>query len=681
MVHLRWVITALVGFLIVLAGVFVAAPGVMKPVSPLLERNLEAVLVNSAAALVVLGLASGLVGVLIANRAGSLAPEKPDLAAIRGGVNSTATGAEFDERLEELSVVDEVKDRADLVTDLREDLRGTAVTVLTRRGGLSADEVETQLDNGGWTDDPQAAAFFARLGPSWDVRLQEWLSPRSAVELRVDRVLAELEAHLDLPSAGPDSQAFVGTKTDRRAGGQLENAAAHRVGDEEAELDHRSVETERHPGADDETGGGTPQVVGTRRFGLTVGLLSAAIGLVTHTTGPFMLGFLAVGYSLTKYLTSAPEPHIEVTRLLASDSPVPGDLVEVELRVTNTGKRPLTDLRVVDGLPSALRIVEGSPAMATSLQPDATASLQYAFRAKRGTYTFDDTKLIARDLGNVWERALGLRLRTRLTVATQLDELALEEQTSQRIGTVKTDRGGSGVEFYSTREYRTGDPLSRVNWNQLAKSGELATIEFREQRSPTVAIVLDQREEARVAPTEAALDGVDLSVYAAEQAFLKLLDGGTEVGLITYGERLTDIEPANDAAQRALVQSRLRVATERYAAALGEAAVETAGAVYQRLSPEPQALEHHVPRNAQVLALSPAIDGFAVETTERLMALGHQVTLLTPSVSGAGTPGSRRARLDRACRLEAIRDEGTRVIDWQPDEPLQIAVARAIEVT
>lgn len=661
-----------------LAGALVTVPSALGPLAPPLQAAIESLIGNTGLALAAIGLATAITSAVIANSSSTAAPARPDLEAILGGLHSTTAGAALDDQVDQLTATGIGGDRDELEAALREAVRATAVTVLGQAQGLSPAAARAQLEDGEWTMDAQAAAFFAPLPPPLLVRLREWFSARSGLEQRLERVMSELESRLDLDGHGLHGD--DGSIVDHRGPGgigapdELETAVEHRLGAEAGGPDDRVEETVQVPTATN----ADRRVLGvSRRFGFGVGLAAVAVGLVTSVTAPFLLGLLAVSHSLVKYLTRVPASEVELTRVVATDKPVPGDLVEVELAVENVGERPLLDLRVVDGVPGPLRVVGGSPSMATSLQPGQSDDVTYRLQAKRGTFTFGETELIVRDLANVNEHAVGVTVPTRLTGATRLDDLALQEQASRRIGTVKTDRGGSGVEFYGTREYRPGDPMSRVNWNQLAKTGELTTVEFREQRAPTVSIILDQREAARVAPATAALDGVDLSVYAAEQAFLTLLDAGTEVGLITYGERLTDVEPASDEAQRALVQSRLRAATDRYAAALGEADVDATGAVFQRLDPEPASIQHHVPANAQVILLSPATDDFALAVTERLAAFGHPVTLLSPSVASTGSVGARKQRLDRACRLRTIRDQGARVIDWSPDEPVQMAITRA----
>jgi len=63
-------------------------------------------------------------------------------------------------------------------------------------------------------------------------------------------------------------------------------------------------------------------------------------------------------------------------------------------------------------------------------------------------------------------------------------DLPLRGLTTKYHGRVPTDVGGAGVEFHATREYRRGDPVKRIDWNRRARTGELATLELREERAP-----------------------------------------------------------------------------------------------------------------------------------------------------------------------------------------------------
>ena len=66
--------------------------------------------------------------------------------------------------------------------------------------------------------------------------------------------------------------------------------------------------------------------------------------------------------------------------------------------VTNAGDSVLSDLRIVDGVPTELAVTEGSPRAAVSLRPGATAEFAYTVVAKRGDFAFGDARLVVRSL-------------------------------------------------------------------------------------------------------------------------------------------------------------------------------------------------------------------------------------------------------------------------------------------
>jgi uncharacterized protein (DUF58 family) len=590
-----------------------------------------------------------------------------DVADAVSGVSAATAGAQVDAYVEEIVASrseGQLRSSDGVDGELRAELRSTATTVLMRSEGWDREAAETALETAEWTDDPRAGAFFGDGSYGRVARIRDFLGPRPTVERQVDAVLDELEARIDDEAVvDPLGRADLdGHGVDRPTGpgGDDGTVATGRVGDDE-------LSALRSEG---------PTRVASRDAILVMAVAAATAGLLTATTPPLLVAVLGFGYALADTVTTAPAPAVEVQRELSDDDPLPGDLVEVTVQVTNTGDRPLPDLRVVDGVPGALPVVEGTPSLYTGLAPGSTDTLTYVLRAKRGEFAFEAVRVVSRSLGGSSEVVTSLDLSTRITCRTVFDELALNEQTLGRIGIVRGNEPGGGVEFYATREYQKGDPMNRIDWNHLAKANTLTTIQLREPRAASVVLVVDDRAVARVAPSETELDGVDLSVYAAERVFLTLLDRGNEVGLVTVDEQ-SGITPERGDSQRVRVQSKLRGATDRYAATLGSGSADGDGV--GDTSRQANRIEQLIPAEAQVLLLSPATDEFVVSTTERLRARGHFVTLLSPATIGQTTFGERASRLERACRLLAIRAFGGRVVDWDPGEPVQSAVVRAIE--
>lgn len=501
-----------------------------------------------------------------------------------------------------------------------------------------------------------------------------------------------------------------------------------------------SADAGGEPRGSGETGpdrGGAPAEersrVRSRRWDAAVvaAVLAGAAGMVLLNPVVLLAAVVPTTYAAYAGLSRPPEPSVVVGRTLDPESPLPGDAVTVTVAVRNAGDRTLADVRVVDGVPAALGVVDGSPRHATALRPGEEETFEYVVRARRGEYAFDPATVVLRGASGAWEVAAAADPPTRLVCRTLLDDLPVARRTIEHAGRVTADTGGSGIEFYATRDYRPGDPMSRIDWNRLARTSELTTVEFREQRAVTVVVVLDARAEARRAASPDEADAVDLSAYAADRALRHLLASGHRAGVATLGDAFDWVGPGAGRDHRARAGAAVEAARDGAAvqtardgagestAAVGgdsaagsdwtvgadgsgsggsgntsnadgspadaDSAAHSTGANRESqdgdgaTGRQVDRLRRHLPGNAQVLLLSPATDDVPAAVARRLEAYGHPVTLLSPDVTGTGTVGGRVAAADRGRRLRALRDRGTRVVDWSPDEPLSTALARAVE--
>ncbi len=416
--------------------------------------------------------------------------------------------------------------------------------------------------------------------------------------------------------------------------------------------------------------------------GVTAALVSVSVGLATDTPLLLFLAVAGVVYAAYGYLPTVPEPAVAVDREVSDRSPVPGDDVDVTLTVRNVGDRTLPDLRVIDGVPDDLAVTGGSPRVCTALRPGEETVVEYAVGARRGTHEFGTTTVLSRSVSGTGERATELSVDTELRCRTVLDAVPVGDQTIQYTGRKTTDVAGSGIEFHSTRAYQPGDPMSRIDWNRLARTGELTTVEYRQERAVTVVVVVDARPEAAVASAADEPDAVDLNAYAAHRAAMALLESGNRVGVSVFGRRGDWLEPgAGEAHERRVRESiaaapatadhRTTLRRDRPAVDGGR---QTAG---QASSFE--TLREGMPGNAQALVVSAATDSFPVDLSRELGVHGHDVTVLSPDVTGARSVGGRLAGLDRAVTLSRARNHGARTVDWDPEEPLSLAIARAVE--
>jgi len=432
--------------------------------------------------------------------------------------------------------------------------------------------------------------------------------------------------------------------------------------------------------------------------GLLAALALAGAGVASGRAALFVAAVVPLAFVLYGAL-SAPRggDPIRTTRDLSADSPLPGDRVTVELTVENVSGSALPDVRVADGVPGDLRVVDSSPHAALALPAGGTATVEYTVVADRGQFPFDAPTVRVRGASATNARTVEApidgadELNCRVSVA----EVPLRQQTTAHAGTLPTDSGGPGIEFHSTREYQRGDPASRINWRRYAKTGELSTVNYRERRAAAVVLAVDARDDSDATAHAGTPSGMALSAYAAARAVEPLESAGHRVGLAVFGidDPVTGgtdpawVPPGTGDAHHARIAAVLDAAVE---ARTGDATPE-GGAVEAESEPaaaadggsQPDAdaridrFAERVPAGTQVVVCSPALDAFPVALVRRLAADGHHVTAVSPDVTATDTPGRTLAAADRALALSDARAAGANVVDWTRDEPLASAVARA----
>ena len=415
----------------------------------------------------------------------------------------------------------------------------------------------------------------------------------------------------------------------------------------------------------------------TRRTNRWVGVagvsfLTAGLGVATSTRPLVLAAVVGVVYLAYANVASAPSPSLSVARAVSDATPEPGDEVQVTVSVTNTGEESLPDLRVVEQVPRALSVVEGPARAATALRPSATMTFTYTVTARRGEYAFDGLTAIVRNASGSEEREFDLRTpATTVTCVPPVDAteaVPLHALTSRYVGRVSTDTAGEGVEFASLREYQHGDPLSRIDWNQYARDGSLATMEFREERMATVVLLLDLRPEAYVQSGEEGRNAVERSIDATHRMFNSLLDTGDRVGVAALSN--DDIWLAPDAGPTHQAEARHLLATH-------PALSPTPPAERVYIRPALRMLAGRLPDDAQVVFCSPMVDGAAAYVARRLHVRGHPVTVVSPDPTRRDTVGRTLASVERSNRTSDLRATGLRVIDWPDDESLYEALERA----
>ena len=662
-------LAATVGVVAAVAAVAVAVvPGLSGAVAG------PASLLGSESVVLVLSVAVALAGIWLGYTWRERATEDDGEADADDGAGRVGAGIDDAYR----SLIDEDGDTDTLGNrrQVRSKLRAAAIEAITEGSDVSHDTATERVDTGEWTDDRRAAAFLGESAPPTPLqaRMADWIDG-ATVERQVWATVEAIaqRSELDVSRESDESDERVPRTDDART-----DSVTVRPDDGDSERGDRWV----------------LPVLGA--FALSgIGFLTATPTLVAASVIP--LAYAAYGYA-----TRAPEPVLSVRRELTDGMPAPGETVRVEVTVENVGDRPVPSLVVTDGVPERLRLLAGPTAGCAALEPGESTTAGYTVSALRGDHEFDPIEIRTAGVaaGDTW--TVTADPETPVTCRDPLSAMPANGVTTAVSGRVPTDAGGPGIEFYSTREYHAEDPLSQVDFNHWAKTGEPRTIEFRQTRAAAVLVVLDDRDVARKRRHEWSLDAVVLGRFAGSRVAEELLAADNAVGAASMAARTVE-RPRRGSAQHERIETLWRRAHEESdedddstydrtntrfftnpafdedtesddeipAFAFGREYIADGGRV--------RWLRRRLDADTQVLVVTPLLDDEPVSLARRLAAEGNQVRLLCPDVTAAETPGSAIARLRRRRRQRALRDRGIGVVDWPTDRPLSVAVSRARE--
>lgn len=412
----------------------------------------------------------------------------------------------------------------------------------------------------------------------------------------------------------------------------------------------------------------------TRRWRgvVAVVLLALAVGVVAKRPSLLLVAATGIAFAAYPAVTTPPELDVSVERRLDVDSPAVDDTVTVTTTLRNEGTEMLTDLRVVDGVPAMLSVVDGSPRIATALRPGKEATIEYAVRAERGVHRFEPTTVVGRDISGGTEVETTAATKTVIECSARIPAVPLRKLTRNRTGQLVTDRGGSGLEFHRIKAYERGDPVGRIDWRRFARSRELTTVEFREERLAEVVLCVDTRAIAYRARSPNDPHAVASAVDAAERIAESLFASGHRVGLATIGRRSCWL-PAGSGPDHE-DQLRARLSTHPSFSMSPPPPSETVDDEDADLDRQLSVLRERL-GTVQLFLLTPLCDDGATRAARTFEAAGCAVTVVSPDVTTDATAGARLARIGRRNRLRALRSAGIPTVDWRPDDRLGTALA------
>jgi len=463
--------------------------------------------------------------------------------------------------------------------------------------------------------------------------------------------------------------------------------------DEQAEPDHEAdAPTTETTNADE-----LPVVSDdSDNWSVIVALALAGTGLVAGSPVLLATATIPLLYAAAESLTGVPQTDVTLERELtlgasgtSNDddalSGEPGTTVQVRLTVRNDAAMPLVDLRVVDGVPAALPVVEGSPRACLTLDPGESSTLEYAVELQRGTHTFDPLSLRAQDIASAvtvdWDEHADGDQTLRCSPAVR--QTPVGSGSNDFAGDVPTDEGGSGIEFHSVREYEPGDPVQSIDWRRYASTRELASVEYRAERSARILCLVDARSSQFWAPADSELSIIELTTDATERMVRRLFRDGHPTGVATFDREGIDfVSPGTSPETEERITALLDGIPENH----------VVDPVTRRIDGKIEpSLTTVTDPNTTVFLFSAFIEDRPLEILTELQSRGYSVSAVSPAVSSAESAAqgddvdlselsTRLAGLDRQTRLRKARESGATVLEWDLNESIGAVLDRAIRV-
>ncbi len=295
-----------------------------------------------------------------------------------------------------------------------------------------------------------------------------------------------------------------------------------------------------------------------RRSGGVVSDIIVMILIVVAIVGaangkPFvaaLCGFVLVVAFISRLWTRLALVEVEYDCTPSGGRMVEGDRVDLVLTIENNKPLPLPWLTVSELAPAGLRLARDAHLVFGQFRPTEikeTVGLgQYqrltirhsVIGARRGIYAFGPTKIVSGDIFGFYEARRDVPKRSpSLIVYPRTVPLPDFELPSLRpIGDAwsRSRLAEDPTRPNGVREYRTGDPMRRIDWKTTARRGEVFVRTYDPSVSQRVVIMLDcnVRDPRDWSERVEVLESI---VVGAASVALRSVELGYAVGLVSNG--------------------------------------------------------------------------------------------------------------------------------------------------
>ncbi|MEE4195084.1 MAG: DUF58 domain-containing protein [Anaerolineae bacterium] len=378
--------------------------------------------------------------------------------------------------------------------------------------------------------------------------------------------------------------------------------------------------------------------------------------------------FLVLG--ITSILTRPEAPQLRFERRF-SPTRIRQDVpLNITLKITNLSEKRLNAVSIADILPRGIEVLGGDTRLLTTLEPEESAELSYTIRARRGQYRDFVSAISAYQTLDGYQWNGRREDETPLLVYPQSEKLSpfkiYPPQTHGFAGSIAARRAGSGVDFFTIREYQSGDPQRHINWKASNRSHQrLYTNIFEQEQVANVGIILDARQRINLRKQDESL--FEHSVNAAAALSERFIADGHRVSLLIYGSGKRRVFPGYGRLQ----ERRILDAIAAVAPVINFALTNFDSLPVQFFPPK-----------SQIVIVSPILED-DIPYIRKMCMRGYGVLVVSPNpvklAAGEDTTSSayRIANAERAFMIQQLRRIGAQVIDWDVTHTLESTIQRA----